>query len=105
MPTTSAVRPRARGAPGGVRTTQAFSQDTYFATADTDTRAGCIREVPDAYSRDGGLAVLYGNIARDGCVVKTAGVDPSILVFEGRARVFHSQDAACDAILGDRIVA
>jgi dihydroxy-acid dehydratase len=102
---TAEARQRALAAPGGVRTTQAFSSDTYFDTPDTDERAGCIREVPHAYSRDGGLAVLYGSIAADGCVVKTAGVDASILVFEGRARVFHSQDTACGAILGGQVVA
>jgi dihydroxy-acid dehydratase len=94
---------RALAAPGGVRTTVAFSQDTYFTEADTDAVQGCLRETQHAYSTDGGLAVLYGNIASDGCVVKTAGVDASILRFEGRARVFHSQEAACDAILADRI--
>src|SRR5262245_2187904 len=99
------ARRRALAAPGGVRTTVAFSQDTYFAEADTDVLKGCVRETPHAYSTDGGLAVLYGNIARDGCVVKTAGVDASILRFEGRARVFHSQEAACDGILADRIEA
>ncbi len=97
------ARRRALAAPGGVRTTVAFSQDSYFTEADTDVAQGCVRETQHAYSTDGGLAVLYGNIARDGCVVKTAGVDASILRFEGRARVFHSQEAACDAILADRI--
>jgi dihydroxy-acid dehydratase len=94
---------RALAAPGGVRTTVAFSQDTYFESIDDDEKTGCIREIEHAYSRDGGLAMLYGNIARDGCVVKTAGVDASILRFRGRARVHHSQDAAVDAILGGRI--
>ena len=97
------ARRRALAAPGGVRTTRAFSQDTYFVEADTDAVQGCVRETQHAYSTDGGLAVLHGNIARDGCVVKTAGVDTSILRFEGRARVFHSQESACDAILADRI--
>ncbi|HTU62443.1 MAG TPA: dihydroxy-acid dehydratase, partial [Polyangiales bacterium] len=92
-------------APGGVRTTVAFSQDKYFAEADSDRSAGCIRNVEHAYSKDGGLAVLYGNIAHAGCVVKTAGVDESIWKFEGPARVFHSQDAACDAILADQVKA
>jgi len=68
-----------------------------------DGGKGCIREVEHAYSKDGGLAVLYGNLAEEGCIVKTAGVDQSIWRFEGPARVFHSQEAACDAILGDRI--
>ena len=83
----------------------AFSQDKYFASTDDDAAKGCIRDVAHAYSKDGGLAVLYGNIATDGCIVKTAGVDESIWKFEGRARVFHSQEAACDAINADQIVA
>jgi dihydroxy-acid dehydratase len=94
---------RALAAPGGVPTTVAFSQDKYFAEADRDRSAGCIRDVEHPYSREGGLAVLYGNIAQAGCIVKTAGVDESIWKFEGPARVFHSQDAACDAILADQI--
>jgi dihydroxy-acid dehydratase len=99
------ARRRALAAPGNVRTTVAFSQDKYFSTRDDDGVAGCIREVEHAYSKDGGLAVLYGNLATDGCVVKTAGVDESIWCFEGPARVFHSQEAACDAIMDDRIAA
>jgi len=99
------ARQRSLAAPGGIRTTVAFSQDTHFESLDVDAEAGCVREVPHAYSQDGGLAVLYGNIALDGCVVKTAGVDASILTFDGRARVFHSQEAACEAILGDRVQA
>jgi dihydroxy-acid dehydratase len=90
-------------APGGVRTTIAFSQDKYFETTDDDAENGCIRSVEHAYSKEGGLAILYGNLAEDGCVVKTAGVDESIWEFEGPARVFHSQEAACDAILGGQI--
>jgi dihydroxy-acid dehydratase len=101
---TEAARARALAAPGGVRTQVAFSQDKYFADADMDREKGCIRDAEHAYSKDGGLAVLYGNIAADGCIVKTAGVDASILKFEGPARVFHSQEAACDAILADQIV-
>src|SRR5689334_9774215 len=81
---------RALAAPGGVPTTVAFSQDKYFADPDLDRARGCIRDVAHAYSSDGGLAVLYGNIAEDGCIVKTAGVDESIWQFEGTARVFHS---------------
>ena len=100
---TPEAKARALAAPGGVPTQVAFSQDKYFADADTDRVKGCIREVENAYSKDGGLAVLYGNIAADGCIVKTAGVDASILVFEGPARIFHSQDAACDAILADQV--
>jgi dihydroxy-acid dehydratase len=100
---TAAAQERALAAPGGVPTKVAFSQDKYFADADADRERGCIRDVPHAYSKDGGLAVLYGNIARDGCIVKTAGVDESIWKFEGRARVFHSQEAACDAIMADQV--
>jgi dihydroxy-acid dehydratase len=102
---TSGAQRRALAAPGGVPTTVAFSQDKYFAEPDTDRLRGCIRDVAHAYSADGGLAVLYGNIAEDGCIVKTAGVDESIWKFEGSARVFHSQEAACDAILENRVVA
>ncbi len=90
-------------APGNVRTTEAFSQDRRWPDLDLDRSQGCIRDVEHAYSRDGGLAVLYGNIAEDGCVVKTAGVDESILEFSGPARIFESQDAAVAAILGDEI--
>ena len=102
---TAAAKHRALAAPGGVRTTVAFSQDKYFAELDQDQEAGCIRAVPHAYSSEGGLAVLYGNIAKDGCIVKTAGVDESIWKFTGRARVFESQDTACEAILADKVVA
>ncbi len=92
-----------RAGPGNVRTTEAFSQDKRWPELDTDRAAGCIRDADHAYSKDGGLAVLYGNIAEDGCVVKTAGVDESILRFSGPARIFESQDDAVEAILGDRI--
>jgi len=103
-PTASAAaKRRALSAPGGVRTTVAFSQDKYFDAPELDGEGGCIREVEHAYSQDGGLAVLRGNIAESGCIVKTAGVDESIWTFEGPARVFESQDAACDAILTDQI--
>ncbi len=90
-------------APGGVPTQVAFSQDRRFDELDLDRSNGCIRDAAHAYSRDGGLAVLYGNLALDGCIVKTAGVDSSILKFSGPARVLESQDAAVDAILGNRI--
>jgi dihydroxy-acid dehydratase len=100
---TDAAKARALAAPGGVPTKVAFSQDKYFADADMDREHGCIRDIEHAYSKDGGLAVLYGNIALEGCIVKTAGVDASILEFEGPARVFHSQEAACDAIMADQI--
>ena len=94
-----------RAAPGGVATTIAFSQSMRFPTLDDDRAEGCIRDKAHAYSQDGGLAVLYGNIAEDGCIVKTAGVDDSILKFTGRARIFESQDAAVEGILADQIVA
>lgn len=92
-------------APGGVRTTVAGSSTARYDALDTDSATGCIRDAEHAYSPDGGLAVLHGNIAPDGCVVKTAGVDSSILKFSGPARVFESQDEAVEAILGDKIVA
>jgi dihydroxy-acid dehydratase len=94
-----------RAAPGGIPTTLAFSQSMRYPALDTDRAQGCIRDKAHAYSQDGGLAVLHGNIALDGCIVKTAGVDDSILKFTGRARVFESQDSAVAAILGDQIVA
>ncbi|TNE41620.1 MAG: dihydroxy-acid dehydratase [Alphaproteobacteria bacterium] len=94
-----------RAGPGGVRTTEAFSQQKRYPSLDTDRENGCIRSKEHAYSQDGGLAVLYGNIALDGCIVKTAGVDESILKFSGPARVFESQDAAVEAILGDKVKA
>lgn len=97
------VRTFYMAAPGGVRTEVAFSQDKRFEELDADRAKGCIRDAEHAFSKDGGLAVLYGNIARDGCIVKTAGVDDSILTFSGPARVFESQDAAVDAILTNRI--
>ncbi len=92
-------------APGGVRTTEAGSSHARYDALDTDSESGCIRDVAHAYSADGGLAVLHGNIAPDGCVVKTAGVDSSILRFSGPARVFESQDEAVEAILGDKVKA
>ena len=91
--------------PAGIRTTQAFSQDCRYPTPDTDREGGCIRSVEHAYSQEGGLAVLFGNIAENGCIVKTAGVDEAIWKFTGRARIFESQDSAVDAILADKIVA
>ena len=81
-----------RAAPGGVPTQVAFSQDRRYKTLDVDRSGGVIRDGAHAFTKDGGLAVLYGNIALDGCIVKTAGVDPSILVFSGQARIFESQD-------------
>jgi len=92
-------------APGGVRTTQAFSQSNRWTELDLDRKAGVIRAPENPFSRDGGLAVLKGNIAADGCIVKTAGVDESILKFSGPARVFESQDASVKAILSNEIKA
>ena len=100
-----AVKDFYRAAPGGIRTTVAFSQSMRYPTLDDDRTKGCIRDKANAYSQDGGLAVLYGNIALEGCIVKTAGVDDSILKFTGRARIFESQDAAVACILADQIVA
>ena len=94
-----------RAAPGGVPTQVAFSQDRRWNELDMDRSHGVVRDKANAFSQEGGLAVLYGNIAENGCIVKTAGVDESIWVFTGRARVFESQDAAVEAILGDRVVA
>nr|WP_315395007.1 dihydroxy-acid dehydratase [uncultured Duganella sp.] len=98
-----AVHQLFRAAPGGVPTQTAFSQSERFASLDLDRSTGCIRDKEHAYSQDGGLAVLYGNVAEKGCIVKTAGVDESILKFSGKARVFESQDAAVEAILGDTV--
>jgi len=114
------ARTRYLAAPGGIPTQVAFSQDATWDDLDLDRANGCIRDIEHAYSRDGGLAVLYGNIASDGCIVKTAGIDESmfetdqlryttsvptstIRVFSGPARIFESQDAAVDAILADQI--
>jgi dihydroxy-acid dehydratase len=94
-----------RAAPGGVPTQVAFSQDRRWNELDMDRSHGVIRDKANAFSQEGGLAVLYGNIAEKGCIVKTAGVDESIWTFTGRARVFESQDAAVEGILGDQIVA
>ena len=94
-----------KAAPGGVPTQVAFSQDRRWNELDMDRTAGVIRDKANAFTRDGGLAVLYGNIAEKGCIVKTAGVDESIWKFRGRARVFESQDAAVEGILGDRVEA
>ncbi|WP_373976504.1 dihydroxy-acid dehydratase [Chitinibacter sp. SCUT-21] len=94
-----------RAAPGGVATTIAFSQSMRWPELDLDRANGCIRNKENAYSQDGGIAVLYGNIAERGCIVKTAGVDDSILKFTGRVRIFESQDDAVAGILDDQIVA
>ncbi len=93
-----------RAAPGGVPTQEAFSQDKRYPSLDLDRENGCIRDRDHAYSQDGGLAVLYGNLSENGCIVKTAGVDESILRFSGSARVFEGQDDAVAAILADEIV-
>ena len=94
-----------KAAPGGVPTQEAFSQDRRYNELDLDRTHGCIRNAANAYSREGGLAVLHGNIAIDGCIVKTAGVDESIWKFNGTARVYESQDAAVEGILGGEVVA
>ena len=104
-PASDAARNLYLAAPGGVRTTQAFSQNRRYESLDLDRTKGVIRDLAHAFSPDGGLAVLSGNIALDGAIVKTAGVDPSALVFTGPARIFESQDDAVSAILGNRIVA
>jgi dihydroxy-acid dehydratase len=91
--------------PAGIPTQVAFSQSTRWPSLDADREAGCIRTVEHAYTSEGGLAVLYGNVALDGCIVKTAGVDEELFRFSGPARVFESQDAAVDAILADEIIA
>ena len=105
--TCTAVDPEAdriyQSAPGRRFATQMGSQSERWGTLDTDRANGCIRDIAHAYTKDGGLAVLYGNIAQDGCVVKTAGVDPSIWKFRGPAKVFDSQEDACDGILGGKI--
>ena len=107
--TGAAVNPEAQRiyscAPAGKFSTQMGSQSATWPTLDTERAEGCIRDLEHAYTRDGGLAVLFGNIAADGCVVKTAGVDESLWHFEGPARVYDSQDAACEGILGGEVQA
>jgi dihydroxy-acid dehydratase len=103
--TDDAVQEFYQAAPGGVRTIEPYSQNKRYASLDLDRSAGAIRDLAHAYSKDGGLAVLYGNIAPEGCIVKTAGVDAASLTFSGPARIFESQDAAVAAILADQIVA
>ena len=92
-----------QSAPGRKFSTKMGSQNAQWGTLDTDRKEGCIRSIENAYTKDGGLAVLFGNIAQDGCVVKTAGVDPSIWKFSGPAKVFDSQEAACEGILGGKV--
>ncbi len=94
-----------KAGPAGIRTTQAFSQSCRYPSVDDDRDAGCIRDIEHAYSLEGGLAVLFGNLAENGCIVKTAGVDESIHVFSGPARVYESQDDAVAGILGDEVQA
>ncbi len=96
---------RYKSAPGGGRNLKMGSQENYYQELDTDRANGCIHDYEHAYNKDGGLAVLYGNIARNGCIVKTAGVDPSVYHFKGTARVFQSQDDACNGILGGKVQA
>ena len=103
--TDNTAKNRYLAAPAGIRTTKAFSQNEFYKEWDTDRVSGCIRNKQNAYSQDGGLAVLFGNIAERGCVVKTAGVDDSILKFKGKARVFESQEAAVEGILANQIAA
>ncbi len=100
---TDEARKTFRVAPCGRFNIELGSQKMYYDGFDTDRENGCIRDVEHAYTRDGGLAVLFGNIARDGCIIKTAGVDESIFHFEGPARVFDSQEAACEGILGGKV--
>ena len=97
------ARLRYSAGPAGIPTQEAFSQATRWPSLDLDREGGCIRDRAHAYSQDGGLAVLYGNLAEDGCIVKTAGVDEGILVFRGPARIMESQEQAVEAILGGRI--
>jgi dihydroxy-acid dehydratase len=94
-----------KAAPGGVPSQTAFSQSARWKELDTDREEGVIRKASHAFSKDGGLAVLYGNLAEKGCIVKTAGVDPSVLVFSGTARIFESQDSAIDGILNGGVAA
>lgn len=98
-----AVKQFFKAGPAGIRTTQAFNQSTRWPSLDLDRQNGCIRDADHAYSQEGGLAVLYGNMSVSGCIVKTAGVAEELLTFSGPARVFESQDDACQAILGDAI--
>lgn len=99
------VKSMFQAGPAGIRTTKAFSQNCRWPTLDTDRENGCIRSKEHAYSQDGGLAVLSGNLAVDGCIVKTASVDEDNLIFSGPAKVYESQDDAVEAILGGKVVA
>ncbi|TLU64570.1 dihydroxy-acid dehydratase [Thalassotalea litorea] len=99
-----AVKEFFRAGPAGIRTTKAFSQSCRYPSLDDDREHGCIRSKENAFSQDGGLAVLFGNVAKNGCIVKTAGVAEENLVFKGKARIFESQDAAVSGILGGKVV-
>ncbi|WP_394173704.1 dihydroxy-acid dehydratase [Thalassotalea litorea] len=99
-----AVKEFFRAGPAGIRTTKAFSQSCRYPTLDDDREQGCIRSKENAFSQDGGLAVLFGNVAENGCIVKTAGVDEENLIFKGKARIFESQDDAVEGILGGKVV-
>lgn len=94
-----------KAAPGNRPNLIMGSQASMYKELDTDRENGCIRSIDNAFNKEGGLAVLFGNIAADGCIVKTAGVDPSVFQFNGKAKVFHSQEAACNGILGDEVEA
>lgn len=102
---TEKAKQRYAAAPGNYKNIILASQENYYKEADTDRKNGCIRNIENAYNKEGGLAVLFGNIAKDGCIVKTAGVDPSVFQFSGTAKVFHSQEAACNGILGNEVQA
>ncbi|NIF22169.1 dihydroxy-acid dehydratase [Candidatus Pantoea multigeneris] len=99
------VRQFYRAAPGGVRTKVAFSQNNYYPALDTNRQSGCLRSTEHAFTQDGGLAVLFGNIAQDGCIVKTASVDPGMICFTGTAKVFEGQDEAVEGILSGQVQA
>ncbi len=100
---TEDARRRYASAPGRRRNLVLGSQENYFKDADLDRKNGCVRSIGNAYNQDGGLAVLFGNIARSGCIIKTAGVDPSLYKFIGTAKVFDSQEEACNGILDDKV--
>ncbi|KAA6349247.1 Dihydroxy-acid dehydratase [termite gut metagenome] len=102
--TSTEILKKYRSSPAGIFNLELGSQETYYKELDTNRAKGCIRDLTHAYSKDGGLAVLKGNIAQDGCVVKTAGVDESILIFTGTAKVFDSQETACTGILNGKVV-
>jgi dihydroxy-acid dehydratase len=102
---TDKAKQRYLAAPGNRPNLIMGSQESYYRELDTDRTLGCIRSVENAYNKEGGLAVLFGNIAGDGCIVKTAGVDPSVFQFSGKAKVFHSQESAVNGILGDEVQA